>query len=322
MITRWNKFKMYLFKILWKSKQKSYLEKLVQNLENCQSENKYVSFIITSQKEKGFVVKVAGLYAYVSFHHMPWKYKNINHWNVVSKYLIGKKFYCTIFKISKNPPSIIINAENQQFNELKLIKNSKIEGIILSKSKYGIFVELGLYFNWKHGSCVSLLHKSNFKNFDSLKNKDIGEEISLIFYGYDGDHENRMIFGDEYLAKEWLTGEVDNLIGTNHNIKVVINENGKKEFCAKSKFKALLPINNLIYPEYDIEKIRKIFNELKHNQIINCKVVDIKHKTGKLILKWNLKIEPKSNFHFKHRLGNLMTDKMKEKLNKLTDGNE
>jgi ribosomal protein S1 len=320
MISKWHKFKILLSKILGQNKEKDYLIQLVQNLESCKSENKDVSFIITSQKEKGFVVKVAGLYAYVSFHFMPWKYKNIGYWNVISKYLIGEKFSCTIYKIEKNPISVVINAENQQFNKLKLIENSQIEGIILGKTKYGIFVELGCYFNWKYGSCVTLLHKSNFNNFDLLKKIDLGEKIPLIFYGYDRDNENRMIFGDEYLAKEWHTGEVDNLIGTNHNIKVVINKNGRKEFCVKSKFKALMPINNLIYPEYNIEKIKKLFTDLNDNQIINCKVVDVKHKTGKVILKWNLKIEPKSAVHFKHHLGSLMTDDMKEKLNNLTNG--
>lgn len=317
MITKWNNLKSQFFKILGKNKEKKYLEKLVQNLEYCQNENKFVSFIIKSQKKYGFVVKVAGLFAYVPFNRMPWKYKNLEYWNVISKYLIGEKFYCNIYQIKKNPLSIYINAEKHRFDELDLELNSQIEGVILARAKYGIFVEIGSFFNWKYGSFVCLLHKSNFKDFDLLKSIEIGKEVLLIFYGY--NKENRMILGDKYLSKGWLTGSLDNLIGTNHKVKVTINENGKKEYYIKDMYKALLPVSILLYPEYSLVKIQKIISNLKNNQTINCKVVEVRYKSRKLIIKLNLKIEKMSTVHFKHKIGNLVTDKLKEKLKKLTD---
>ena len=73
-----------------KTDTKNYLTKLVENLEIIKSENKTIYFFITAVKEKGFQIKVGGLYGFVSFHHMPWHYNSPKYWKVISQELITR----------------------------------------------------------------------------------------------------------------------------------------------------------------------------------------------------------------------------------------
>ena len=56
-------------------------------------------WIIITSKEKGFVVKVSGLFAFVFYIHMPWKYPIMEDWIVAAPHLIGKVFYGKIHKV-------------------------------------------------------------------------------------------------------------------------------------------------------------------------------------------------------------------------------
>ena len=52
------------------------------------------------------------------------------------------------------------------------MKTKIIKGVIINKTNYGIFVDIGYNFNWWCGSLVGMLHKSNFENEELFeKNK-------------------------------------------------------------------------------------------------------------------------------------------------------
>ncbi|MDD3721581.1 MAG: hypothetical protein PHW92_03700 [Lutibacter sp.] len=294
---------------------KDYLLDLLLNIKVAYTNQEDLTFKIVASKKKGFTVKVGGLFAFVSFQHLGWSYPSIEFWQNGANSIVGSFFTGKIHNIKENPISIQINAKEQNFEKPNLEKSTKYRGVILQKTKYGIFVDLGLHFNWRFGSLLGLVHKSTLTYESDYEKWNNGDEITTFFQGF--NENGQLVLGDENLAKEWFTGKMENLTGTHQKVKVIINNHGKKEFYVKDKYKAVLPINTRMYPEYDILKIEKLFNELKNNQTINCKVIDVKYKTRKLILKWSLKIEPKSTAHFKYRLGNLLTDKLKEKLNKL-----
>ena len=63
----WNILKQNLKNIFTKPDQKSYLTKLLDNVEKQNSENKNLPFKIIAIREKGFIVKVCGLRGYISF---------------------------------------------------------------------------------------------------------------------------------------------------------------------------------------------------------------------------------------------------------------
>jgi len=250
---------------------KEYLSILVERLEHLKAENKRVPFTIVKVKENGFIVKVSGLFAYVSFYFMPWKYNSIEFWKPVSKHLIGKKFYCNIYRIQKEPLSIMINAECHRFKQIKLDVNSEYPGLVIHKAKYGVFIDIGYNFNWEYGSFVGLMHIKNFskEEYDKIC---VGDILNIVFYGY--TEQGKIVLGNNSLQKEWLTGELENLVGSVQDVTVKINENGEREFYVKEKFKTVLPINKIFYPGYK-SKAKNIIYNLKDDDVIQCEVLKI-----------------------------------------------
>jgi hypothetical protein len=100
----WDEIKTNFLKIFnTKEEEENFLLKLITNIEFLEESKKNVPFRIIEVKEKGFLVKVGGLFAYVSFHHMPWRYTSNENWKAVSKFLIGKSFFCNIYQVKRNP---------------------------------------------------------------------------------------------------------------------------------------------------------------------------------------------------------------------------
>lgn len=73
-----------------------------------------------------------------------------------------------------------------------------------------------------------------------------GQIINPYFHGY--IKEEKLIFNSPDLQKEWMTGELEILIGTVQKITVEINEAGKKEFFISDRYKAVLLATRAYYP--------------------------------------------------------------------------
>ena len=181
-LIEWNTIKDELLKALTISDSKKYISKLYDNIEKQKEENNSLSFVIKDIKEKGFVVKVGGLFGYISFNHMPWQYRNREAWDAVFPFIDGKVFFCKIYSVTKEDHSIILDGDIPQFKKTELIENEKYKGIIINKTIYGVFVDIGYNFNWKCGSFVGLLHKSNFESDESFDKIKIGQSIDVFFY--------------------------------------------------------------------------------------------------------------------------------------------
>ncbi|MCL1932668.1 MAG: hypothetical protein FWF53_02480 [Candidatus Azobacteroides sp.] len=180
----WSNLKNIIKRKFGKPDKKEWLDKLVENLENQRVKNKNLPFKIADIKDRGFVVKVSGLYAFISFYHMPWKYSNINYWTAIFPKLIGKIFYCRVYSIKKDPIlSIIIDGRIPQFKKPELTIGKNYKGIITEKSKYGIFIDIGYHFDWRCGSFVGLLHKSQFDSMQLFSDCSVGDEIEILYQG-------------------------------------------------------------------------------------------------------------------------------------------
>lgn len=283
MYLNWKNIKNNIINIFKSKSDKKYLIKLVENLDSFQKENKNISFTITDVKEKGFIVKVGGLFAYASFYHMPWKYNSTEFWKAISKHLIGKKFYCSIYKIKREPLSILINAESHQFKKIELTEDTEYGGIVINKAKYGIFVDIGHHFNWQYGSFVGLIHKSNIDNYEESGQITTGDEIKIVFNGY--TEKGKLILSEnKYHQKEWLTGKLNELIGTIQEVKTIITEENKKEYYIKDKYKTSIPITKTIYPKYKT-KAKSLIQNLTHNSVIKCEIIEINKQKRKFVSK-------------------------------------
>lgn len=268
----------------------NYLVELVENLEYIKSENKIISFLIIEIKEKGFKIKVGGLFGFVSFKHMPWQYNSMKYWEAIFSEIINKKFFCKIHLLKKEPIKVLIDAKVHRFQELEFLKKTEVEGIVLKNAKYGLFIEIGHCFNWKYGSCIGLLHKKNVSDYHLWKDKKNGEKVKVIFHGFRKD--KKIILGDNTTVKEWSTEELDEYLGTIQDITVKINEFGNRSFYLKEKLPVQLPINKLLYSEQNKTKIKSLLKLIKNDEIITCKIVHINYKKHKITAKWIVNVEP------------------------------
>lgn len=283
----WKTIKTKLEGIFNTTDKNDYLTGLVENLQKVKETGQLVPFEIKSAKPKGFIIKTGGLFGFVSFNYMPWKYHGTKQWQLISKYLVGKRFFGQIYSISENkkPISIVVNATNHQFPTKELIEFEEYKGVILQKSKYGIFVDIGFHLDWKFGSFVGLIHKSNFENEEELKSKKAGESINTYFHGYTKD--KKVILGNFDLQREWLTGELEDWIGTKRTATVRTDENGKKEFFIDNKYKTTIPITKILYQNEKL-KAKKIIEESNSQDTFQCKIFHISkknHFVSKLITK-------------------------------------
>jgi len=225
--------------------QDDYLPKLVDGIERQIENGGNLPFIIADIRERGFIIKIGGLYGFVSYLHMPWKYRNIDSWQAVFPTFKGKIFFCKIYHFEKNPLSIIVNGEIPQFKKYDLIENENYKGIIIQKTSIGLFIDIGYNFNWECGSIVGMLHKDNFDTDEAFNQTKTGDIIETTFWGY---NENKQpLLGINSQLKEWLTREIDKFIGEIFAVKVVKINDNVINYCIADKYNATLPITRTIY---------------------------------------------------------------------------
>lgn len=166
----WNTLKPDLKKLFNFQDEKNYLSKLVENFENLEQKGENIPFRITGIRRKGFVIKSVGLFGFISFGHMPWKYENHNAWNAVCPSIKGKIFFGRTHQFKKNPLTLILNGEIPQFKKTELNETDKYKGIVINKTKYGLFIDVGYHFNWTAGQLSEwftnqiLLQSKHLKN--------------------------------------------------------------------------------------------------------------------------------------------------------------
>jgi hypothetical protein len=75
------------------AQQKDYLPQLVAQLEQLIEQDVSLPFHFKQIKDKGLIVHVKGLHAFLSFDYMPWRYGKRSSWQAVFKSIKGKQFY-------------------------------------------------------------------------------------------------------------------------------------------------------------------------------------------------------------------------------------
>ncbi|WP_026808550.1 S1 RNA-binding domain-containing protein [Arenibacter latericius] len=272
------------------SNDDDYLQRLLMNLKKAYANQERLTFRIVEAKAKGFTVKVGGLFAYVSFKQLSWSYPSLDYWHNVSNYLVGNYFRGTIYKFEENPISIHIDATQQTFEYPKLMEGARYRGVILQKTKYGVFVDIGVHFKWKFGSILGLIHKSTLVKESDYDHWREGKVIVVRFQGFNKDGHPQL--RDNRDRGKWCNGETDQLIGTIQNVSVVIGKEGQPEFYVLGKHKAIIPVRREIYPN-SISRLKEFVYNLKDGEEINCEVLGINKRKDSFILK--LLLEPTDN---------------------------
>ncbi len=311
---KWNTLKLDLKKIFNFQEEKSYLPKLVENFEKLEKRGENIPFKIAEIRRNGFVIKVAKLFGFISFNYMPWKYENHNSWNAVYPSIKGKVFFGKTHHFCKNPISIILNGEIPQFKKPELNEKDKYKGIIINKTKYGLFIDVGYHFNWDCGSIVGMVHKSNFAPIETFENVEIGETIESFFLG--SNNKEQLIFGDNKVTKEWLNGEIEKLVGEILPVIIIKNNDDKTSYLVNEKYNATLPAISRIYPT-NKKIIKSAIKNFKNGDLIHCEILKVNKLDKTLQLKWD----------FAHEIDEIISrtynqeNELKNQINKFKEGN-
>lgn len=287
----WIEIKNRIQKLFNHSEKKKWLEKLIQNLEELNKQDKNIPFKIIDIKVKGFSAKVCGLFAFISFNHMPWQYPDQNFWKIVFPHLQNKIFFCRIYKFERSDQlKIILDGQIAQFKQPELIESEEYRGLILKKPGYGLIIDIGLHFNWQCGSLVGILHKTQIKSDDSLDNYSPGDEITIEYRKKD---ENGLLyFGSDVERTDWFLQEPQKLVGQVVWARVMrVPGENQVSLSVKGKYKAYLPISKEYYDQRYIKRIKKAKDELYDGKIINCEVVGFERLKRTLKVKWLTEVD-------------------------------
>ena len=270
----WDRIKNIIKKKLNKPNKEEWFGKLVKNLETQILEDSNLPFKIIELKKTGFAVKVSGLYAFAPFDNMPWKYSKTSNWASIAPKLIDKVFFCKIHSMQKDPLLIIVNGEIPQFKKTELRIGEQYRGIIIGKIKGGILIEIGYHFNWRCGSFIGFLHKSQFDPEELFSICSVGDEINVFYQGL--NEKGQLVYTQIGEIFDWNNEIPQGLVGQIVLVHVV--REGKKgtKFLVEGKYTGKF----FLVKKGTQHKIQN----LKNGEIIRCKVEHFSTKKRTLYL--------------------------------------
>jgi hypothetical protein len=275
---------------LVKSIKESWIKERLDELEQHQNNSDILPFKIIQFSGKGFLSKIKGLYAFISYNHMPWRYHNINNWAAIAPSIKGKEFLCKVNEIIKDENLVILNGKVKQFREPKLVIGNEYKGIITNITNFGFFIDIGHNFNWKHGSVIGLLHKSRLSLNEKLEGYQIGHEI-IVYYESINEKE-QLLFCKNQVDLDWVFGKPQALIGKSIWAKALIDKKNKAiSFLVKGKYHAFLTDDVKSYAVKYRKKIIEAINHIKNNETINCEIIGFNEKERFLEIKWLIHLD-------------------------------
>jgi len=272
------------------SDKEDWITERLNEIENHRDNFDTLPFKIVELKDFGFLTKVKGLYSYISFYHMPWKYYDTDSWIAIAPSLIDKRFYCKIHKVDKDPIAIILNGELPQFKKIELTIGEEYNGLIVKFYDFGVLVDIGFHYDWKCGSMTGLLHKSQFDANEDITDFKLGQEIKTICQEINDN--GQPVFCNDREKIDWQMGKPQELVGQAMWAKVVRkHDNNNIDLLVRGKYKSDLSLKKLGYPSKYRKKIKRIKDELKDGDIINCEVTGFNKKNRTLTVKWMIEID-------------------------------
>jgi len=275
-----------ILSILKKRKKKAYVKMLLNNAERNFIEQTTVPFSIVNLKSNGFLIKTSGLYGYIPLKSMPWKYKYSNIWHKVFPYLEGKIFFGIIEKFENGKRStIILNSVENQFKSCELEENKSYQAIVIVKTKFGVFVELGYGLRWNCGSIQGLVHCSTFESEEEFYYTQPGTLISVYYYGKKKD--GNIVLSKTPSVKEWASGKLLSLVGKEAPVTVIFDENKIPKFYLFGKIEAELQLYGSIYQKRQISLVKVMIKNFIDREVLLCTLIRVDIKTKKVQIAFN-----------------------------------
>lgn len=174
---------------------KEHLYGLFQIVKAAFERGETMTFKIEEAREKGFVVKIGGLFGFVSYNHMPWSYPLLSYWHSIAPHLIGKVYKGKVHQLDESRLSILIDAKVHVFQKPELQYPAYYRGIVVNKADYGLFIDLGHHFDWQYGSFLGLAHHTNMNDPADYEHLQEGDEVKILLQGY--NDKGQMVLGDK-----------------------------------------------------------------------------------------------------------------------------
>lgn len=292
-------------------------ERLLE-IESHNENGDILPFRIIALKEAGFLAKVKGLYAFISFYHMPWKYHSIDSWTAIASSLTGKTFFCKIHKFDKDQNSILLNGELPQFRKAELTIGKEYPGLIIEITGSGLIIDIGSHFDWKYGSMTGFLHASKLADHRQTSDFKSGQKITVV---YQEAHENgQLIYCTDRERMDWHKGIPQGLVGKTMWAKVTHQPGSKKvEILVRGRYRAKLIVDKQATTSTHKKKIKKLKNELADGGTINCEVTGIDKKNRTLMVHWPS--EPEDDSVYENSISNNLDKKTSDVLSNLKKQN-
>ena len=293
------------------SNKNSWITERQSELQNHYENNDTLPFKIVEIKTYGFLTKVLGLYSFVPFSFMPWRYSDANSWVAVAPSLINRKFYCKVQEFDKAKGSIILDAGLPQFKVAELIEGEAYKGLITRIADFGVFIDIGFHFEWKCGSLLGLLHKSQLAAYEELNDFSLGQEITTIYKEMNPD--GKPVFCNDKEKKDWENGIPQKLVGQTTWVNVVRKiDNEAVELFVEGKYKARLIVDKQLHSWQTKNKIFEALNELSDGEMLHCEVIGCNEKSRTMIINWFTEID--TDIIGEKSIINNLDDKTLEKL--------
>jgi hypothetical protein len=270
------------------SEERKDFTKKLQFIEKQKLENNSLPFRIKQLKEKGFIVRTGGLFAFVSFFYMPWKYNRVEAWSVLFPFIIEKVFFGKIHAIIYDPFKILLNGKIAQFKRFPIEENIVYKAVIIHKSKNDVLIEIGIHYDWKYGSYTGLIYRTHYESPEIFDKTIAGQVIQASYYGLNKD--NQPIFSNNPDIKEWLTESIKQLMGKTVRVQIKKTFESDINYIVEGMHQGALSIPRRQYGE-NTSLVRKSLKYLENDEIIHCEVIKINLNKRIIHLEWNDKLE-------------------------------
>lgn len=166
--------------------QDGILLKLYQKLEEVRSKEKLTSFNLVRYLplKNGFQVKVGGLYGFIALEDMPWAYAQQSFWRFVGPHLTKRRFKGRIEELSSMPLSIRVAIDKTTFTKPRLLKTTLYKGVVLHKTSQYMFIDLGMYSDWRSGSIIGIAYRHSYTNDHIFDQLNVGDACSTSYHGF------------------------------------------------------------------------------------------------------------------------------------------
>ena len=166
--------------------QDGILLKLYQKLEEARNKEKQASFNLVRYlpSKSGFQVKVGGLYGFIALEDMPWAYSKTSFWRFAAPHLTKRRFKGRIEEMSSKPLNIRVAIGKTNFTKPRLLKTTLYKGVVLHKTAQYMFIDLGMYSDWRTGSIIGIAYRHSYENDKTFNQLNVGDACITSYHGF------------------------------------------------------------------------------------------------------------------------------------------